>query len=105
MGIQTKSLIILEGTYNLLTKSTAPSSRPQKAEPASARECGRRGDRLQLRRPKPLKKWVLQAGPLSNQGEKSTNFYFIMVPFKEKSIKVWYSKAHQGLGLLGSFRV
>ena len=32
-------------------------------------------------------------GLLSNQGEKSINFYFIMVPLKEKSIKVWYSKA------------
>ena len=30
---------------------------------------------------------------LRNQGEKSINLYFIMVPFKEKSIKVWYSKA------------
>ena len=30
---------------------------------------------------------------LRNQGEKSINFYFIMVPFKEKGIKVWYSKA------------
>ena len=25
--------------------------------------------------------------------EKSINFYFIMVPLKEKGIKVWYSKA------------
>ena len=31
-------------------------------------------------------------GLLSNQGEKSINFYFIMVPFR-KGIKVWYSKA------------
>ena len=29
---------------------------------------------------------------LSNQGEKSINLYFIMVPLKKKSIKVWYSK-------------
>ena len=33
------------------------------------------------------------SGLLSNQGEKSIDFYFIMVPSKEKSIKVWYSKA------------
>ena len=38
------------------------------------------------------------SGLLSNQGEKSINFYFIIVPFKKKSIKVWYSKA-QVLGL------
>ena len=31
-------------------------------------------------------------GLLSNQGEKSINFYFIMVPLR-KCIKVWYSKA------------
>ena len=31
-------------------------------------------------------------GLLSNQGEKSINVYFIMVPLR-KSIKVWYSKA------------
>ena len=31
-------------------------------------------------------------GLLSNQGEKSIHFYFIMVPLR-KSIKVWYSKA------------
>ena len=29
----------------------------------------------------------------SNRGEKSINFYFIMVPLRKKSIKVWYSKA------------
>ena len=33
------------------------------------------------------------AGLLSNQGEKSINFYFIRVPLRKKSIKVWYSKA------------
>ena len=33
------------------------------------------------------------SGLLSNQGAKSINFYFIMVPLKEKSIKVWDSKA------------
>ena len=38
-------------------------------------------------------------GLLSNQGEKSINFYFIMVPLKEKSIKVWYSKAQYTLTL------
>ena len=32
------------------------------------------------------------SGLLSNQGEKSINFYFILVPLR-KSIKVWYSKA------------
>ena len=37
-------------------------------------------------------------GLLSNQGEKSINFYFIMVPLR-KSIQVWYSKA-QILNLL-----
>ena len=30
---------------------------------------------------------------LSNQGEKRINLFLIMVPFKEKSFKVWYSKA------------
>ena len=34
--------------------------------------------------------WI--AGLLSNQGEKSINFYFIRVPLR-KSIKVWYSEA------------
>ena len=32
-------------------------------------------------------------GLLSNQGEKSINLYFIRVPLRKKSIKVWYSKA------------
>ena len=41
---------------------------------------------------------VLATGLLSNQGEKSINFYFIMVPLKEKSIKVWYSKAQPTSG-------
>ena len=36
--------------------------------------------------------WGSLTGLLSNQGEKSINFYFIRVPLK-KSIKVWYSKA------------
>ena len=35
---------------------------------------------------------VYSSGHLSNQGEKSINFYFIMVPLR-KSIKVCYSKA------------
>ena len=34
---------------------------------------------------------IVITGLLSNQGETSINFYFII--FKEKSIKVWYSKA------------
>ena len=33
------------------------------------------------------------SGLLSNQGEKSINFYFIRVPLRKKSIQVWYSKA------------
>ena len=33
------------------------------------------------------------SGRLSNQREKSINFYFIKGSFKKKSIKVWYSKA------------
>ena len=40
--------------------------------------------------------WVSKdsyTGLLSNQGEKSIHFYFIMVPSLRKSIKVWYSKA------------
>ena len=32
-------------------------------------------------------------GLLSDQGEKSRNFYFIMVPLRKKVLKVWYSKA------------
>ena len=32
-------------------------------------------------------------GLLSNQGEKRINFYFIIVPLRKKSIKVWYSIA------------
>ena len=36
--------------------------------------------------------------PLSNQGEKSINSFFIMVPLRIKSIIVWYSKA-QSIGL------
>ena len=32
--------------------------------------------------------YYTMTGLLSNQGEKSINFYFIMVPFKGKSIKV-----------------
>ena len=35
-----------------------------------------------------------KTGLLSNQGEKSINFYFIRVPLR-KSIKVWYSKAQK----------
>ena len=33
------------------------------------------------------------SGLLSSQGEKSIDFYFIRVPLRKKSIKVWYSKA------------
>ena len=36
---------------------------------------------------------------LSNQGEKSIYFYFIRVPLRKKSIKVWYSKAQGFMAL------
>ena len=36
---------------------------------------------------------IRYSGLLSSQGEKSINFYFIMVPLRKKGIKVWYSKA------------
>ena len=35
----------------------------------------------------------IYTGLLSKQGEKSIDFYFIMVPLRKKSIEVWYSKA------------
>ena len=41
---------------------------------------------------------VIITGHLSNQGEKSINFYFIMVPLR-KSIKVWYSKAQNNIAI------
>ena len=37
-------------------------------------------------------------GPLSNQGEKSTNFYFIMVPVRKKGLK--YGTPKLSLGIL-----
>ena len=36
---------------------------------------------------------LASTGLLSNQGEKSINFYFIRVPLRNKCIKVWYSEA------------
>ena len=39
-----------------------------------------------------MKEYEYLPGLLSNQGEKSINFYFIMVPLR-KSIIVGYSKA------------
>ena len=38
--------------------------------------------------------WVLKTGLLSNQGEKSINFYFIMVPLRKK----YYSMVLQSQG-------
>ena len=46
-----------------------------------------------LMRPISISPIIPITGLLSDQGEKSINFYFIMVPLRKESIKVWYSKA------------
>ena len=40
--------------------------------------------------------WLGYTGLLNNQGEKSINFYFIMVPFKEKVLKYGTPKPSTG---------